>query len=156
MPDNNCVEFCKYCGKKIKKDSVFCPYCGKQLNSSPNKEKQPQQPPKQYSKTTENQSENYQKPQPATVIVNNSNYDNDYDDRHPTNGIGKAGLILSIIGLFLGWIPALGWLIWFLGALFSFIGLFKSPRGAAVAGFIISFIDIIILAGLIGGITAIF
>ena len=60
-----------------------------------------------------------------------------------SNGMGKAGLTLSIITLILCWVPVLSRIMWFLGFLFSFIGLFKSPRGAAVAGFIISLIDVI-------------
>lgn len=62
-----------------------------------------------------------------------------------TNGIGIAGFVISLISLFFGWIPFLGWLLWFLGALFSFIGIFKEPRGFAIAGLIISFIGIILL-----------
>lgn len=37
------------------------------------------------------------------------------------------------------------WMDWFLGILFSFIGLFKKSRGFVVAGCIISVIDLIIL-----------
>lgn len=65
-----------------------------------------------------------------------------------SNGLGVAGFVFAILGLLLFWIPILGWIIWFLGGLFSFIGLFKAPRGLAIAGFILSFIDLIlILAG---------
>ncbi|MBR5644677.1 MAG: hypothetical protein IKW77_10875 [Salinivirgaceae bacterium] len=73
-----------------------------------------------------------------------------------TNGVGKAGFIFALLGLFLGWVPGLGWIFWILGALLSFFGLFKAPRGIAVAGLIISFIDIIILLFVIGGIAALF
>ncbi|CAM3198816.1 zinc-ribbon domain-containing protein [Lactiplantibacillus plajomi] len=75
----------------------------------------------------------------------------------PTNGMGLAGFILAVIALFTSVIPFLDWFIWFLGALFSIIGLFKQPRGFAIAGFVISFIGIIIIltlaatiAGLLG------
>lgn len=50
----------------------------------------------------------------------------------PSNGLGVAGFVLSI----LGWITC-GLLLPF-GLLFSFIGLFKRPRGLAIAGFVIS------------------
>jgi len=62
-----------------------------------------------------------------------------------SNGIGTAGFVLSLISLFLGWIPFIGWLLWVLGVIFSFIGVFKKPRGLAIAGLIISFIGIILL-----------
>lgn len=67
-----------------------------------------------------------------------------------SNGIGTAGFVLSLIALFTGWIPALGWLLWALGAILSFVGVFKSPRGLAIAGLVISFIGIIILVFVVG------
>ncbi|MDR3116290.1 MAG: hypothetical protein LBT91_00385 [Bifidobacteriaceae bacterium] len=71
----------------------------------------------------------------TTVVVNQIN----------SNGLGVAGLVLAIIGLFLCWIPILNWILWILGAALSVAGLFKNPKGAAIAGTVISFIDIIIL-----------
>lgn len=62
-----------------------------------------------------------------------------------SNGVGTAGFVLSIITLFLGWLPVAGWILWFLGALLSFIGIFKAPRGLAIAGLIISLIGVIII-----------
>ena len=67
-----------------------------------------------------------------------------------SNGIGTAGFVLALIALFLGWIPLLGWIIWLLGLIFSFIGVFKSPKGLSIAGLIISFIGIIILIVVFG------
>ena len=64
---------------------------------------------------------------------------------HQSNGCGVAGFIFSILSLFLSWIPILGWVIWFLGFLLSFIGIFFSPRGLAIAGLIIACIDLFIL-----------
>ncbi len=68
------------------------------------------------------------------------------------NRIGLAGFILALIALFTDWIPVIGWMVWVLGALFSIIGLFKKPRGFAIAGFIISFIGLILLVAVIGAI----
>ena len=70
------------------------------------------------------------------------------------NSLGLAGFILAIIALLTGWIPVLGWIVWALGALFSFIGIFKSPRGFAIAGLIISFIGLIILIAVVGSLAA--
>lgn len=73
-----------------------------------------------------------------------------------SNGIGTAGFIFALISAIFSWVPGVGWFIWFLGALFSFIGLFKSPRGIAIAGFILSIIDVIILVAVVGAVASIF
>lgn len=61
----------------------------------------------------------------------------------PSNGVGKAGFILSIIGCCVGWFPYGGFVLWFLGLLFSFIGMFKHPKGLATAGLIISLVGLV-------------
>ena len=66
-------------------------------------------------------------------------------EKSNSNGLGVAGFVLALIGLFIGFVPILGWIIWLLGAIFSFVGLFKQPRGLAIAGFVISFIDLLLL-----------
>ncbi len=85
--------------------------------------------------------------QPAqTIIVNQA--------EKKTNGIGTAGFVLALIALFLGWIPFLGWLVWLLGLIFSFVGVFRTPKGLSIAGLVISLIGIILLIvvfGIIGG-----
>lgn len=85
--------------------------------------------------TTEN-SKN-QRPLQQTVIVQ--------QDQKKSNGIGTAGFVLALLGLFLSWVPFLGWLLWLLGVVFSAIGVFRVPRGLAIAGLCISFIGLIIL-----------
>ena len=80
-----------------------------------------------------------------TIIVN--------QEVKQSNGIGTAGFVLALITIFLGWIPILGWIIWVLGLIFSFVGVFKKPKGLAIAGLIISLfglIMIIVVAGVIG------
>lgn len=67
-----------------------------------------------------------------------------------SNGIGTAGFVLALIALFLGWIPILGWMLWILGLIFSFIGVFKKPYGLAIAGLVISFLSIFILIFIFG------
>ena len=81
-----------------------------------------------------------------TVIIN--------QPEKQSNGIGTAGFVLALIGLFLGWIPILGWIVWTLGFIFSFIGVFKTPRGLAIAGLAISLIGIILLLVVFAGIGA--
>lgn len=83
--------------------------------------------------------------QNQTVIVNVES---------KSNGLGKAGFIIAIIALVFCWTPVLNFILWFLGALFSFIGVFRQPRGLAIAGLVISFIGIIIIVALLGTIAA--
>ncbi len=82
-----------------------------------------------------------------TVVVNQS--------EKKSNGVGTAGFILALLALFLGWVPILGWILWVLGLILSFVGVFKQPRGLSIAGLIISLIGIILLlvvfAGVLGG-----
>jgi len=73
----------------------------------------------------------------TTVIVN--------QQERKSNGLGTAGFILAVIALFIGWLPFGGWIVWALGLIFSFIGVFKTPRGMAIAGLVISLIVVILL-----------
>jgi hypothetical protein len=69
-----------------------------------------------------------------------------------SNGMGTAGFVLAIIAIVLGWIPVLGWIIWLLGLIFSAIGIFKVPRGLAIAGLVVSLIGIIMLVAVFAAI----
>ena len=63
------------------------------------------------------------------------------------NPMGITGFVLAIIGFVLGWIPILnwiGWLLWLLGLIFSIIGVFKTPKGLAIAGIVISVLFLIL------------
>ena len=70
------------------------------------------------------------------------------------NGLGTAGFVTALIGLIICWIPAFGWIIGgilsLLGLVFSFVGIFRSPRGLAIAGFIMSLISLSIIVSSIG------
>jgi len=70
------------------------------------------------------------------------------------NGLGTAGFVLALIGLLLCWIPILNWILWVLGVIFSFIGVFRPRRGLAIAGLVISFIGVIIMSVLMSAIVA--
>ena len=83
-----------------------------------------------------------QQPMQQTVIVQ--------QEQRKSNGMGTAGFVLALIGFFFSWIPILGWVIWFLGVLFSAIGVFRTPRGMAIAGLCISFIGLIFLIAVAG------
>ena len=100
--------------------------------------------------TTVNPQETQIQPQypnnPQVSVINNI-------QQAKSNGLGTAGFVLALIAFLFSWIPGVNWVIWFLGALFSVIGCFKQPRGLAIAGTVISFIDIIILISVIGAIA---
>jgi len=83
-----------------------------------------------------------------TIIIN--------QQENTKNGAGTTGFVLALIALFLGWVPVLGWILWILGAVFSFIGVLKKPKGMAIAGLVISFIGIILLTVVFAGVAAAF
>lgn len=60
-----------------------------------------------------------------------------------SNGLGTAGFVLALLGFILCWIPVVNVILWFLGVVFSCIGIFKKPRGLAITGLILSFIAFI-------------
>jgi len=66
------------------------------------------------------------------------------------NNIGLTGFILSIVAIVLSWVPFVGWLCWLLGLVLSIVGLFRKPKGFAVAGLVISLIGLIIMTLLLG------
>ena len=89
-----------------------------------------------------------QQPNQQQVIINN------YVKQG--NGLGTAGFVLALLGVLLFWVPGLDWLLWVLGLIFSFIGVFKAPRGLAIAGLVLSFIDLIILFVAVSAIASLF
>ena len=147
---------CTFCGEAILSTDKFCKYCGKKHQSSLTSFSE--YAPvcaflypvcELYLKGLERFSNQMELEEMygegakevlakngTTVIVN---------QKSGSSGTGVSGFVFSILALILGWIPAVGWLLWFLGALLSFIGLFFSGgRIYAILGFIISFIGIIV------------
>ena len=112
---------CPNCGRLVSDTFTTCPGCQAPLEAV--EAPQQQNAPKQ------------------TIYVNIP----DYAGNNNSNGMGIAGFVLALISLFIGYIPIFGWIIWLLGAIFSIVGMFKEPRGFAIAGFVISFIDIILI-----------
>ena len=84
--------------------------------------------------------------QGQTVIINQT--------VKKSNGIGTAGFVLSIINIFFGWVPGLGTMIGVIGLVLSFFGMFKSPRGLAITGFIISTLSLWIWILFLGGVAS--
>ncbi len=71
-----------------------------------------------------------------------------------SNGMGIAGFVLALLAIFLGWVPVLGWILWILGLIFSIVGMFKKPKGLAIAGLVISLLGLILLVAVFGAILA--
>lgn len=125
------VKQCPYCGEEISINAKKCKYCGEWLVEKP-------------QIVTKPLAQGVPQPDAAQpqIIVNQV--------EKKSNGVGTAGFVLSLVSIALCWAPVLNWIFWGLGLLLSFIGLFSRPRGLAVAGFIISTIDIIIILIVIG------
>lgn len=90
----------------------------------------------------ENQEKMLGNPVHQTIIIR--------EESRKSNGLGTAGFVLALLALLGCWVPVLNWILWLLGFIFSFIGIFKSPRGLAIAGLCISLVDLIPLILLLG------
>ncbi len=62
-----------------------------------------------------------------------------------SNWVWTGWFVLALIWLFFSRVPFLWWGIWGLWLILSFAWLFKKPRWLAIAWFIISLVDLIIL-----------
>ncbi|WP_434036039.1 hypothetical protein [Formosa sp. 4Alg 33] len=74
-------------------------------------------------------------------------------NQNQSNGTAIAGFVIALLGLFLGWIPIFGWFIWIIGFILSFVGMFKNPKGFAIAGLVISFLGFILMIFLFAGLV---
>jgi len=70
-----------------------------------------------------------------------------------SNGLGTAGFILALLALIFCWVPVLDWILWILGLVLSFCGVFKAPKGLAIAGLVISLIGLILIVAVFGAIA---
>jgi hypothetical protein len=109
------TKVCPCCAETIDESNTVCPHCKESLV----KQLMPNIPKQQNEQT---------------IIIS-----------QPTNGVGTAGFVLALISVFLGWIPVLGWILWILGLILSLAGISKSPNGLAIAGVVISLLDLILL-----------
>jgi hypothetical protein len=80
-----------------------------------------------------------------TIIVNQI--------KQESNGVGTGGFVLALVAILFGWVPVLGWILWGLGLILSFVGLFKNPKGLAIAGFVLSVIGLILILAVAGAIA---
>ena len=144
---------CPFCGQVINAAAIKCKYCGKWLEDP--------QPVQQEGWSQSHPPPPPPPPQPnyTQQYTQQPNYNPQYTQQQivyaqqprKTNGLGIAGFIMALISLFVGWIPIIGWVLWFLGLLFSFIGVFKVPRGLAIAGLVISLLGLFAMIAVTGG-----
>lgn len=146
--------FCKYCGKELQPGAAFCSSCGK-----PQGRVHVQQPPVQMVQQPVVQPQVaylYQQPQPTVAPNVSTNTTTVVVEGGHSNSIGTAGFIIALLGLVFCWIPFIDFVLWFLGLVFSIIGLFKAPRGMAIAGLVLSLVLIIVIIMIFGTIMELF
>lgn len=73
---------------------------------------------------------------------------------NPTNGLGTAGFVLALLAVIFCWVPGLDWVLWILGLVLSLVGVFRQPRGLAIAGLVLSCLGLIIMIVLLGAFAA--
>ena len=138
---------CPYCGAEIPETATKCMYCtawldkGRPDQTVIHEAAPPQQPGYQGATPMTNVYVNTIQPQAAAAQAAASQP----QPVRQKNGPGSAGLVLSILGLVLCWVPVANLILWFLGFLFSFIGMFKRPKGKAIAGLVISIVCLVTL-----------
>lgn len=142
---------CPYCGEEILAGARKCKHCGEWLDLEENSNSA-QMATSSFDAPSIHPIEVMTRPSEQSfnqpIVINNT-------VTQRSNGIGTAGFILALFSAIFCWVPGVNWIIWFLGFLFSFIGLFKRPRGIAFAGFILSIIDVILIVLLLGALAGI-
>ena len=147
-------KFCKYCGKELNIDDVFCSSCGRQQGNVPVQQIAGQMM-QQSVYGMSYMASAYPPPQPAAVSsLTANNTTTVIVEESPSNGIGVAGFVIALVGLFFFWLPLINILFLLFGFVFSVAGVFKAPRDMAIAGLVLSLIDFLIILYMMGSITA--
>lgn len=149
------VPCCIKCGEKYNDGSKYCPNDGGKVilpednNNSANVNKNNTHKSAKDINSWEYSTDEIKDINRQQIIINQI-------PQQRSNGAGTAGFVIALISLLFCWVPGVGFVLWFIGLLLSFIGLFKSPRGLAITGFIISLIDLFILIVFVGALASIF
>ena len=130
MEEEKLTKQCPYCGEEISIHAKKCKYCREWLVDDPVIH-QPAQPASH----------------PQVVVT---------EVERKSNGVGTAGFVIALICACLSWLPGVNAILWFIGRMLSFFGMFKRPRGLAIIGFLISILDIIIIVMILGAIGVMF
>lgn len=146
------IHYCKYCGNKLQDGAAFCSSCGRPQNN--NSVRQISKPVRRQQPAYAYMDGMYQQSQSSLPNIDPHNGTTVVVQGNTSNGLGTAGFILALLSLVFCWVPWVNIILWLLGLIFSFVGLFISPRGFAIAGFILSFIGIIAIYSIMGSIVA--
>ena len=102
MEEEKLTKQCPYCGEEISIHAKKCKYCREWLVDDPVIH-QPAQPASQ----------------PQVVVT---------EVERKSNGVGTAGFVIALICACLSWLPGVNAILWFIGLMLSFFGMFKRPR----------------------------
>ncbi len=119
------------------------------MNNNENRFSQSQQQihNQQQGQTRPPQAPQQQRPRPQ--VQNQQGMQSVLVQQQQTNGLGIAGFVLSLVALFVSWIPFFGWLVWLLGLVLSAIAIVKKPRGLAIAGLVIAIVNLVLFLSII-------
>ena len=125
--------FCKYCGKELQEGAAFCSSCGKPQGIIPVQQvaKPVLQQPNNFTSPYMTAGV-YQQPQPAMSSSASNSTTTVVVEGGRSNGLGTAGFIIALLGLVFCWVPFVDFILWFLGLIFSFIGMFKPEFGISI------------------------
>ncbi|MDO5043973.1 MAG: hypothetical protein Q4E22_01570 [Coriobacteriia bacterium] len=152
---------CPNCGVTLMDNSKFCNVCGEKLEGDLNQFDALDKQENPYGSLEQRPSQRggapRQRQMPSDMHAYgmpnrgpNNYYGQAFPQKAASNPMGVAGFVIALVGFFLSWVPVLNWILWILGIVFSGIGIFREPKGLAIAGVAISFLDLLIILILIG------